>query len=188
MADQNAERTAQAQQRRQRYLDYTLKVLRARYLQRKAQEILMEHPNATWNDFSIQLINKDVTYQVSSSFLNDQEQNKSQMACLGQELKNLRTELREHRVNAVEGNQKLNDPNQKGRQNATRICGYCRTNDTLLASAEKRYETKKSKSFKMNPEPRKKLRSPRTTTKDVEPPTDLGSGRVGTMMINPDDH
>ena len=88
----------------------------------------MEHPNATWNDFSTHLINKDVFYQVSTSFLNDEEQNKAQMASLGQELKNLRTELKEHRINALEGNQRPIDPNQKGRQNATRFCGYCRTN------------------------------------------------------------
>ena len=88
----------------------------------------MEHPNATWNDFSTHLINKDVSYQVSTSFLNDEEQNKAQMASLVQELKNLRTELKEHRVNALEGNQRPVDPNQKGRQNATRFCGYCRTN------------------------------------------------------------
>ena len=127
-ADQAAERTAQARQRRQRYIDYTLKGLRPRYLQRKAQEYLMEHPNATWNDFSTHLINKDVSYQVSTSFLNDEEQKNAQMASLGQELKNLRTELKEHRINALEGNQRPVDPNQKGRQNATRFCGYCRTN------------------------------------------------------------
>ena len=128
VGDQNAERTAQARQRKQRYIDYTPKGLRPRYLQRKAQKYLMEHPNITWNDFSTHLINKDVSYQVSTSFLNDEEQNKAQMASLGQELKNLRTELKEHRVNTVEGNQKPIDPNQKGRQNATRFCGYCRTN------------------------------------------------------------
>ena len=45
---QNAERDAQA---RQRYIDYSIKGLRPRYLQGKAQEYLMENPNATWNDF-----------------------------------------------------------------------------------------------------------------------------------------
>ena len=50
------------------------------------------------------------------------------MASLGQELKSLRTEFKEHRINALEGNQRPVDPNQKGRQNATRLCGYCRTN------------------------------------------------------------
>ena len=50
-AQQNAERDAPAGQKRQRYVDYSLRGLRLRYLQRKAQENLMEHPNATWNDF-----------------------------------------------------------------------------------------------------------------------------------------
>ena len=49
------------------------------------------------------------------------------MASLGQEIKNLPTELREHRVNDLEGNQKPFDPLEKRRQNATRFCGYCRT-------------------------------------------------------------
>ena len=128
LGDQNAERTAQARQGRQRYIEYTLKGLRLRYLQRKAQEYLMEHPNATWKVFPTHLINKDVSYQISTSFKNDEEQNHAQMASLGQELKNLRTELKEHRINALEGNQRPVDPNQKGRQNATRFCGYCRTN------------------------------------------------------------
>ena len=65
---QNAERDAQARQRRQRYMDYSLRGLRPRYLQRKAQEYLMEHPNATWNDFSTHIIQKDVSFQVSSNF------------------------------------------------------------------------------------------------------------------------
>ena len=125
--DQNAERTAQARQRRQRYIDYTLKGLRPRFLQRKAQEYLMEHPNATWNDFSTHLINKGVSHQVSTSFLNDEEQKKAQLASLGQELKNVRIELKEHRTNAIEGNQRPIDLNEKGRQNATRFCGFCRT-------------------------------------------------------------
>ena len=157
VADQAAERTAQARQRRQRYIDYTLKGLRPRYLQRKAQEYLMEHPNATWNDFSTQLINKDVSYQVSTSFLNDEEQNKAQMASLGQELKNLRTELKEHRINALEGNHRPVDPNQKGRQNATRFCGYCRTNGHTPNYCRK----------KMRDEEIKKLQNEATAEKKV---------------------
>ena len=127
-AQQNAERDAQARQRRQRYMDYSLRGLRPRHLQRKAQEYLMEHPNATWNDFSTQIIQKDVSFQVSSTFLNDEEQTKAELASLGQEMKNLRTELQEHRINAVEGTSKPVDPNPKGRQNAVRFCNYCRTN------------------------------------------------------------
>ena len=88
----------------------------------------MENPNATWNDFSTRIIQRDVSFQVSSTFLNDEEQTKAQMANLGQEMKNLRSELQEHRVNAVEGISRTVDPNQKRRQNATRFCNYCRTN------------------------------------------------------------
>ena len=127
-ANHNAERTAQGRQRRQKYIDYSLKGLRPRYLKRKAQEYLMEIPNATWNDFSTRIIQRDVSFQVSSNFLNDEEQTKAQLATLGQEMKNLQSELQENRVNAVEGNSRTVDPNQKGRQNATRFCNYCRTN------------------------------------------------------------
>ena len=50
------------------------------------------------------------------------------MASLGHELKNLRTEVQEHRVNVLERNQKPIDLNQKGRQNLTRFCGYRKPN------------------------------------------------------------
>ena len=127
-AHHNAERDAQGRQRRQRYIDYSLKGLRSGYLQLKAQEYLMENPTATWNDFSTRIIQRDVSFPVLSNFLNDEEQTKAQMATLGQELKKIRSELQEHRVNAVERNSRTVDPNQKGRQNATRFCNYCRTN------------------------------------------------------------
>ena len=68
-----------------------------------------------------------MSYQVSSDFLNDEEQTKVQLASLGQEMKNLRSELQEHRVSALE-NPRQPDPKQKGRQNATRFCNYCRSN------------------------------------------------------------
>ena len=46
-AQQPVERDAQARQRRQRYMEYSLRGLKPEYLQRKAQEHLMEHANAT---------------------------------------------------------------------------------------------------------------------------------------------
>ena len=81
-------------------------------------------------------------FRVSSSFLNDEEQTKAELASLGQEMKNLRTELQEHRVNAVEGTSEPVDPNRKGRQNATRFCNYCRTNGHTPSCAGRKYETK----------------------------------------------
>ena len=71
----------------------------------------MENPNATWNEFSTKIIQRDVSFQVSSIFLNDEEQIKAQMATLGQELKNLQSELQKHRVIAVEGSPRTLDQN-----------------------------------------------------------------------------
>ena len=67
-------------------------------------------------------------FQVSFNYLNDEEKTKAQMATLGQEMKNLRSELQEHRINAVERTTRTVDPNQRRRQNATRFCNCCRTN------------------------------------------------------------
>ena len=127
-AQQVAKRETQGRQRRQRYIDYSLKGLRLRYLQRKAQEYVMENTNATWNVFSTRIIQKVVSFQLTSNFLNIEEQTKPQMTTLGQELQSLRLELQEHRVNALEKNSRPLDLNQKERQNATRLCNYCRTN------------------------------------------------------------
>ena len=107
----------------------------------------MEHPNATWNDFSTRIIQRDVSYQVSSNFLNDEEQTKVQMASLGQELKNLRSELQEHQVKALE-NPRQPDLNEKGRQNATRFCNYCRTNGHTPSFCKKKSEMKKSRNYR----------------------------------------
>ena len=78
--DRAAECQAQGRQTRERNIDYTLPGLRPRYLQRKLEEYLMENPNATWNDFSTRIIQRDVSYQVSSTFLNGEEHTKVQLA------------------------------------------------------------------------------------------------------------
>ena len=60
-AQQNAERVAQAQESRQRYIDYSLIGLQTSYLQRKTQENQIQKPNATWNQFSNRIIQKDIS-------------------------------------------------------------------------------------------------------------------------------
>ena len=109
------------------YIDLSLKGLRLRYLQQKAQEYLTENPIATRNKISTRLIARNASFQMSFNFLNDEEQTKAQMATLGQDMKKLRLEPQEDRVNIVEGSPRIVDSNQKGRQNATRFCNYCRT-------------------------------------------------------------
>ena len=105
------------------------------------------------------------------------------MASLGQELKNLRTKLKEHRINALEGNQRPVDPNQKEDRMLQGFVDIAGPMDTLLIIAERRYEMKKSRSCRTKPQPRKRLRSPKITTKNVDPSTGLGIGPVGTMII-----
>ena len=72
-------------------------------------------------------------------------------------MKNLRSELQEHRVNAVEGNPRTVDPNQKGRENATRFCNYCRTNGHTASWCRK----------KIRDEELKRIQNKRTAEKKV---------------------
>ena len=131
-AQKNAERAAQSRQRKQRYMDYSLRGLRARYLQRKAQEYLMERLNATWNDFCAQIIQKDVILEVSSTFLSHEAQTKAELATFGQEKKNLRSELEEYHVNAVAITSRNFHRDPQGGQKLTRFCNYCNKNGQTL--------------------------------------------------------
>ena len=51
----------------------------------------MERPNAKWNDFCAQIIQKDLILEVSSTFLPHEAQTKAELATLGQEIRNLRS-------------------------------------------------------------------------------------------------
>ena len=73
----------------------------------------MKNPKATWHDLSTRIIQRDVSFQVPSNFLNNEEQSKAQVVTLGQEMKNLQSELQEQRVNAVERNPRTVDANKK---------------------------------------------------------------------------
>ena len=106
-------------------MDYSLRGLRPRYLQGKTQEYLMERPNAPWNDFCAQIIQKDLILEVSSSFLSHEAQTKAELATLGQEIKNLRSELKEYHVNAVAKTSRTFHPDQQGRPKPTRFCNHC---------------------------------------------------------------
>ena len=99
------------------------------------------------------------------------------MATLGYEIKNIRSELQEHRVNAAEGDPRTVDPNQKGRQNATSFCNYCRTNGHIpQVGVERRYETKKWNSLKTKEMPRKKSPVLKITTKSEHQIMDQNNG------------
>ena len=127
-AQQNAERATQQREQKQRYMDYNLRVLKPNYSQIKAQDQLMEYQNAAWNDFPTHNIQKDVMLQVSSNFLHDVEQIKAELTTLSQEMGNLRGQIQEHRLKAMEGNFRPWAPTQKGKQKTVRFCNYCQKN------------------------------------------------------------
>ena len=70
-------------------MKYSLRELRPKYLQQRAQEHLMDYPNATWKELSTHIIQEDVMLHVSSKFSPDVAQIKSKMATLGQQMRNL---------------------------------------------------------------------------------------------------
>ena len=87
--DRDAERNAQARQRRQRCIDYSLKGLRPTKLREKAHEYLMDHPNATWEQFSQEVINKDLSYTVTSTFTQGEGHSDPAIEEIQREMKNL---------------------------------------------------------------------------------------------------
>ena len=128
IAQQNADRATQQRGQKQRYIDYNLRGLKPNYLQQKAREQLLECPNATRNDFSTHKFQEDIMIQVCSNFLHDVEQIKIELTTMRREMRKLRTELQEHRVNCMEGNFRQWAPTQKGNQKTVRFCNYCHKN------------------------------------------------------------
>ena len=127
-AQQNAERATQQRKQKQRYMDFKLLGLKPSYLQLKARKQLMESPNAFWNDFCTHNFQEDIMLPVCSKFLHDMEQIKTELSTMRKEMRNLRTELQEHRVNCMEGNSRPWAPTQKGKQKTVRFCNYCQKN------------------------------------------------------------
>ena len=153
-AQQNAKRATQQRSQEQRYMDYNLRGLKPNYLQLKAREQLMECPNATRNDFSTHNIQKDVMLQVSSNFLHDVEQIKAELTTLSQEVRNLRVEFQEHRLNAMEGNSRPWAPTRKGKQKTVRFCNYCHKNGHTPNWCRKKMRDEKYEKYKMKSPPK----------------------------------
>ena len=127
-AQQNKERATQKRRQKQRSIDCSPRGLKPRYSQLEAKKLLMEHPNATWNDFSTNNIQEDVMLQICSNFLHDVEQIRIELLSMRRKLRNLRVEFQEHPPNAMKGNYRPWDPNQKEKQKSARFCTYCHKN------------------------------------------------------------
>ena len=171
-----AEREAQGRQRIQRYIDYSLKELRPRYLQRKAQEYLMERPNATWNDFCAHIIQKDLILEVSSTFLSHEAQTKAELATLGQQIRKLRSDLKEYHVNAVAMTSRTFHSDQQGRQKLTRFCNYCHKNGHSLDWCRK----------KMRDEEVRKIRKDMSSKRKISPTKNASTEQFNRKPPNND--
>ena len=153
-AQRNAERTTQKRQQKQRYMEYNLRRLKPNFSQLKAQEQLMEYPKATCNDFSAHNIQEDLKLQVSTNFLHDVEQIKTELATLGREMRNLRVEFQGHRVSAMEGNSGPWAPTQKGKKQLSGSATIVIKTDTLQNGVAKNCETKKYENYNMKCPPK----------------------------------
>ena len=94
-------------------MEYNLKGLKPNSLQQKAQEQLMEYPNATWNNISTHNNQEDLLLQISSNFLHIVQQIKAELTTLSQEMRNLGVEFEEHLINTMDGNSRPLALNQK---------------------------------------------------------------------------
>ena len=119
----------------------------------------MKRPNATWNNFCAQRIQKDLIMEVSSTFLSHEAQTQAELASLGQKIKNLPSELKENHVNAVAITSWTFHPHQQGRQKLTRFCNYCHKNGHTLNWCRK----------KMRVEEVRKLRNDMSFKRKISP-------------------
>ena len=103
--------------------------------------------------------------QVCSNFLHDGEQIKFERATMGQEMRNFRTELLEHRVNCMEGKFRPWTPTQKGNQKIVRFCKYC----------HKSGHTPKRCRNKMRDEEVRRVQHDMSLTKDIAPIREEGT-------------
>ena len=84
---------------------------------------------------------------------------KAELAKLGQEIKNLRSEFKEYHVNAGAVSSRTFHPNQQGRRKTNRFCNYCHKNGHTLNCCRK----------KMRDEEVRKIRNDMSSTGIISP-------------------
>ena len=88
----------------------------------------MDHPNATWEQFSQAVINKDFSYTVTTALTGGESHADPLIQEMRDDLKGIKLQIKEQMNNTINAVEKTVDPNATGRRMATRFCGYCRTN------------------------------------------------------------
>ena len=129
-----AERDIQQNQRKAKYIKFTVRGLKPTGLKRKAYEYLIEHPNATWDAFQTHITSKDVIYTISSELVpNANTDRTTKLHSLEQQIKELTALFKEQQVNQVtQSKSRPANVDNKTRQNMTRFCPYCRRNGHTL--------------------------------------------------------
>ena len=105
--------------------------INAPILKQKAHQRQIEHPGGTWQDLQDYVINRDLSYTVSSEYAcagSSNFDNQSEIQALKNQLTELTNLMKENKINATY------DPNQpRNRQNHTRFCSYCKRSGHTIA-------------------------------------------------------
>lgn len=133
-----------------KYKDYFLKGLTPASLKQNAYRQIIENPAITWQQLKDHVINKDVSYSISTNITGVQNgSSDSRLANMEEQIKKMTELLQSNKIHATYD---PNDPRFK--QNGTRFCNYCKKNGHTIAYCEKlkRKEMERQKSPKQRPE------------------------------------
>ena len=107
---------------KQKYIDFFLRGLAPTALKQNAYQRKMEHPAESWNDLKIHVINKDLSYSISTSMTGIQsDPTDSRISGLEEEVRLLTEQLKENKINAT-----FDPNNPRDKQDFIRFCKYCK--------------------------------------------------------------
>ena len=151
----NAARAALNAQRRQKYTEFAVRGLTPNELNNKAHQYLIEHPNATWEQFQEHVTNKNLVFTISSQLAPNSSQNqKTLINELREDINAMKNMLKEQQVSSLAVANPLSygcsssychdyhisavDVNNTSRQNTTRFCKDCQRNGHTLQYCRKK--------------------------------------------------
>ena len=88
----------------------------------------MDHPNATWEQFSQAVINKYLCYTVTTALTGGESHADPLIQKMRDDLEGIKLQIKEQMNNTINAVEETVDPNATGPRMATRFCGYCGTN------------------------------------------------------------
>ena len=132
----------------------------------------MDHPNATWEQFSQAVINKDLSYTVTTSLTGGESHADPLIQELREDIKGIKLQIKEQTNNTINAIEKTVDPNATGRRMATRFCSYCRTNGHTPNWCRKKMRDEEIKKVQNESNPERRI----TFTNDYNKRTGPGHG------------